>query len=138
MPLFFVWFRKTILLFLVFIAGAVALWFWGSLKFVYSHGDRAGYIQKFSQKGWLIKTWEGEMAMVTLPGAIPEKFMFTVRNLTAVEKIKAVIGQRVVLEYDEHKALPGTLFGDTPYFVTNVRAAEDLPFSPQSIFKEEK
>ncbi|MGZ9076524.1 MAG: hypothetical protein ACXW13_12200, partial [Burkholderiaceae bacterium] len=50
------------------------------LTWNYSTGERAGWVQKLSRKGWLCKTWEGEMAMVSMPGAIPEKFLFTVRD----------------------------------------------------------
>jgi len=35
-----------------------------TLQVVYSDGERVGYIQKISRKGWVCKTWEGELAMV--------------------------------------------------------------------------
>lgn len=124
------WIRKISFSLLLLIAGGIALWFWGSLKFVYSHGDRAGYIQKFSQKGWVFKTWEGELAMVTLPGSIPEKFLFTVRDPAAVAKVQELIGKRVVIIYEEHKALPGNIFGDTSYFVKDAKTVEDMPLTP--------
>ena len=38
------------------------------LNWSYSTGDRAGWLQKLSEKGWVCKTWEGEMALVSLPG----------------------------------------------------------------------
>ena len=43
------------------------------LHWSYSTGERAGWVQKLSHKGWLCKTWEGEMAMVSMPGTTPEK-----------------------------------------------------------------
>lgn len=49
----------------------IVAWTWFTLTWSYSEGERAGYVQKFSKKGWLCKTWEGEIAMVTMPGAIP-------------------------------------------------------------------
>ena len=113
------------ILFLVIIAGA-GLYTWGTLKYVYSRGQRAGYVQKFSQKGWIFKTWEGELAMVNLPGSAPEKFYFTVRDKDVAEKFQTVIGGRATLSYDEHRGLPGSLFGDTPYWVTDVQSAADL------------
>lgn len=116
---------------LVFLA-AVTIWTWASLSYVYSTGERAGYVQKFSKKGWLIKTWEGEMAMVNLPGAMPEKFLFTVREAELAEKIKKTLGHRIVLEYNQHRGLPGTLFGDTPYFVSDVRPVIDAE-SPEPL-----
>jgi hypothetical protein len=63
---------------LVGIAIVVFGYFWVVLNWNYSTGERAGWIQKFSKKGWFCKTWEGEMAMVSMPGAVPEKFYFTV------------------------------------------------------------
>lgn len=112
---------------LAVLAGAVGagLWLWAALSYVYSSGERAGYVQKISKKGWVIKTWEGELAMVNLPGAMPEKFIFTVRDEAVAQRIQSTIGQRVALTYEEHKGLPGNLFGDTRYFVTNVAAVAE-------------
>ncbi len=96
-------------------------WLWVSLKYVYSSGERAGYVQKFSRKGWIIKTWEGDLAMVNLPGAMSERFAFTVRNEEIAKQISESMGQRVVIKYDQHRFLPGTTFGETEYFVVSVR-----------------
>ena len=98
-----------------------ALWTWGALKFVYSAGERAGYVQKFSRKGWLFKTWEGELAMVNLPGTVPEIFSFTVRDDAVADRIRSNLGERVVILYNEHRGLPGNIFGDTRYFVIDAR-----------------
>ena len=103
------------------------LWTWLTLNWSFSEGERAGYIQKFSNKGWLCKTWEGEIAMVTMPGAIPEKFSFTVRESPVVEKINSLAGKRVVLSYQQHKFIPFSCFGETEYFVTSVREMSDQP-----------
>lgn len=105
-------------------------WTWMTLHWSYSEGDRAGYVQKFSKKGWLCKTWEGEIAMVTMPGAIPEKFELTVRDDGVAEKINALAGKRVVLYYQQHKFLPTSCFGETEYFVENVREMLDTPAYP--------
>ena len=102
-------------------------WVWLSLNWSYSEGDRAGYVQKFSKKGWLCKTWEGEIAMVTMPGAIPKKFAFTVRDDAVAGKINALAGKRVVLFYQQHKFIPTSCFGETEYFVANVREMMDTP-----------
>ncbi|MBL0349086.1 MAG: hypothetical protein IPP68_01750 [Elusimicrobia bacterium] len=118
--------KYSILTLLAALAG-LALWVGGSLTYVYSSGERAGYVQKISKKGWVIKTWEGELAMVNLPGAMPEKFVFTVREETVARRIQATIGQRVALSYQEHRGLPGNLFGDTRYFVINVGAVDPAP-----------
>jgi hypothetical protein len=93
-----------------------------TLNWDYSSGTRSGYVQKFSKKGWLCKTWEGEIAMVNVPGAMQERFSFTVRNDSVAALINRFQGQRVVIEYEEHKGIPSSCFGDTPYFVRGVRA----------------
>ena len=91
------------------------------VRFSYSDGERAGYVQKFSRKGWLCKTWEGELAMANLPGSMPELFAFTVWDDEVAGKINALIGQRVVLHYQEKVGLPTSCFGETRHFVDDVR-----------------
>jgi hypothetical protein len=92
-----------------------------TLNWNYSSGTRSGYVQKFSKKGWLCKTWEGEIAMVNVPGAMQERFTFTVRNDSIAGLLNRYQGQRVVIEYDEHKGIPSSCFGETSYFVRGVR-----------------
>lgn len=111
-----------LLLLLLLAAGGFALYVWITLRYDYSEGERAGYIQKFSRKGWLCKTWEGELAMVNLPGALPEVFPFSVRDEAVAQRINASMGQRVTLHYEQHVGVPTTCFGETDYFVTEVRA----------------
>ncbi len=113
-------------------------WVWLTLHWSYSDGERAGYVQKLSRKGWLCKTWEGEMAMVTMPGAIPEKFLFTVPDDALAESINAQAGKRVVLTYQQHKFVPSSCFGETEYFVDGVKAiaAGELPAAtPQGVLQ---
>jgi hypothetical protein len=105
----------------VLAAGGFALYTWATLAYSYSSGERAGYVQKFSHKGWLCKTWEGELAMVNLPGAMPEVFRFTVRDDAVAARINQSMGQRVALHYEQHRGVPSSCFGDTEYFVTDVR-----------------
>jgi hypothetical protein len=93
-----------------------------TLNYTYSRGSRAGYVQKFSQKGWLCKTWEGEIAMVNVPGAAQERFAFSVRSDSIAALINRHQGERVVLEYEQHKGIPTSCFGETEYFVKGVRA----------------
>lgn len=93
-----------------------------TLNWSYSSGTRTGYVQKFSKKGWICKTWEGEIAMVNVPGAMQERFEFTVRNDSIASLLNRYQGQRVVIEYDQHLGIPSSCFGDTQYFVTGVRA----------------
>ncbi len=95
-----------------------------ALHWSYSEGERAGFVQKLSKKGWLCKTWEGELALVSLPGAAPEKFIFTVRDDVVAERINKQVGTRVALVYAQHKGLPTSCFGDTNYFVEDIKTIQ--------------
>ncbi len=119
------WLIRGSIGFLLFAVLGLALWTWVAMSYVYSTGERAGYIQKFSRRGWVIKTWEGELAMVNLPGTTPEIFKFTVRDEAAAKKIQETMGLRVNLSYQQHKGLPGDFFGDTSYFVINARRVDE-------------
>lgn len=103
---------------------AVALWAWVSLGYTYERGDRAGYIKKISKKGWLCKTWEGELAMANLPGTMPQIFSFTVRNDSIAGLLEKSAGKQVSLIYEQHRGVPTSCFGDTEYFVTGIRRIE--------------
>ena len=96
-------------------------WTWITLSYSYSTGERAGYIQKLSEKGWLCKTWEGELAMANLPGAMPEIFKFSVRNDSVAHLLQKDIGKRVTIDYEQHRGVPSSCFADTQYYITNVR-----------------
>ena len=114
-----------ILLILLVVAGAgLAGFSWLMLQWSYSTGERAGFVQKLSRKGYVCKTWEGEMALVSLPGAAPEKFNFTVQNDIVAERINKQMGTRVVLVYAQHKGLLSSCFGETEYFVTDIKAIQ--------------
>jgi hypothetical protein len=102
----------------------ITLWTALALSYSYSKGDRTGYVQKFSKKGWVCKTWEGELAMVSMPGTLTQVFPFTVRDDAVAAKVNAVAGKRVALTYEEHPGLPLSCFGETSYFVTDVRPLE--------------
>lgn len=107
----------------VVLLGAVALFVAytaGALHWSYSNGERAGFLQKVSQKGWVCKTWEGELLLVSMPGVMPEKFLFTVRDEAVAQQVNAAIGKKVTLSYAQHKGLPTSCFGDTDYFVEKV------------------
>ncbi len=98
----------------------LVLYTWGSLKWVYSSGERVGYVQKLSEKGFVCKTFEGELVLVSMPGTQAEKFLFTVKDAEVAKNINASIGKRVSLTYEEHKGIPSSCFGETSYFVQNV------------------
>ena len=121
---------RTVLVFVVGLLLLAVLWTWLALSWSYSAGERAGYVQKFSRKGWICKTWEGEIAMVTMPGAIPEKFQFTVRDDAVAARINDLAGKRVVLHYEQHKFLPTSCFGETEYFVVSAKEMKDEALAP--------
>lgn len=115
---------KTFFLVLLGALALFALYIFIALNWSYSTGERAGFLQKVSNKGWICKTWEGELSLVAMPGAAPEKFLFTVRDEAIAQKITAAAGKRVTLNYEQHKGLPTSCFGDTDYFVTGVTEIE--------------
>ena len=115
-----------VLLELVTLAGA---YFWLALKWSYSTGERAGWVQKLSDKGWVCKTWEGELALVSLPGSSPEKFAFTIRDEAVAAEITKVMGKRVSLHYEQKVGLPTSCFGDTRYYVTGVTVSDEIPLA---------
>ena len=100
------------------------LYTWASLSWVYSSGERAGYVQKFSLKGYVCKTWEGEIVLVSMPGTQAEKFVFTVKDEAVAKKVNDSLGKRVKIVYTEHKGIPSSCFGETPYFVNDVHVLE--------------
>ncbi|TWI70245.1 hypothetical protein IP91_01329 [Pseudoduganella lurida] len=116
--------RFSPLLILVGLVVVAALVFWAwvasTLNFAYSEGERAGYLQKFSKVGWLCKTWEGELLLTSMPGAIPEKFLFSARDDAIAAQLSAAIGKRVNLTYAQHKGVPTNCFGETEYYVERV------------------
>lgn len=103
----------------------IGLWIAITLNYTFSAGDRAGYVQKFSRKGWICKTWEGELAMANIPGAMPEIFRFSVRDDAVARQIEQDMGRRVSLTYEQHRGVPTSCFGDTEYFVTAVRSVDE-------------
>ena len=113
--------------FVVVVVAAILLfagYVWVALHWAYSNGERAGNLQKISEKGWICKTWEGELLLTTVPGLVPEKFIFTVRDESVVEQLLANSGKRVVLTYSQHKGIPTTCFGDTEYFIDKVQVIQ--------------
>ncbi|MEK6662662.1 MAG: hypothetical protein AABY73_02230 [Pseudomonadota bacterium] len=104
---------------------------WLVLSWSYSSGERAGYVQKFSHKGWLCKTWEGEMALVSMPGTVAEKFYFTVRDDALAKRINPSIGQRVALSYEQHIGVPTSCFGETQYFISDIKTVDEPGFTPK-------
>ena len=115
---------------LVLLAVLAEAYFWLALKWSYSTGERAGWVQKFSNKGWVCKTWEGELALVSLPGSAVEKFVFTVHDDEVAKAVAAATGKRVTLHYEEKVGLPTSCFGETRHFVTGVTITPEIPIGP--------
>ncbi len=120
---------KRLILVLLALVVLAALYFWAALSWSYSSGERAGWVQKFSHKGWICKTWEGELALVSLPGSTPEMFAFTVRDDAVAAQVTKVMGKRVSLHYEEKVGLPTTCFGETRHYVTGVSVSEEIPLA---------
>jgi hypothetical protein len=114
---------KLLVVLVVFVA-VIMLYFWTVLTWGYSEGERAGILQKFSSKGWVCKTYEGELAISIVPGVTPTIWNFSVREESVARQIEQAVGRRVVLHYKEHKGIPSDCFGETSYFVDSVRIVE--------------
>ena len=108
----------------------LALYFFVAWNWSYSTGERAGWVQKISKKGWVCKTWEGELALVSLPGSSVEKFNFTVRDDAVARQVAAATGKRVTLHYEEKVGLPTSCFGETRHFVTKVTETSEISIGP--------
>lgn len=115
---------KYAILLLIIPIALFSLYTWASLNWVYSSGERAGYVQKFSLKGYVCKTWEGEIVLVSMPGTQAEKFMFTVKDDVTAKKVNDSLGKRVKLIYEEHKGIPSSCFGESAYFVQDIHVLE--------------
>ena len=115
---------KSLTILLVSAIALFSLYVYIALNWSYSSGERAGFLQKVSHKGWICKTWEGELSLVAMPGSAPEKFLFTIRDEAVAQKVSAAAGKRVTLNYEQHKGLPSSCFGDTEYFVVDVKPIE--------------
>ena len=117
----------SLLSILVIAALLFAAYIFIAFSWSYSEGERAGFMQKLSSKGWICKTWEGELSLIAIPGAAPEKFFFTVRDEAVATQIEATMGKRVTLHYEQHKGLPTSCFGETDYFVNSVKEVVPQP-----------
>ncbi len=120
---------RTLLALLVLALLAIAAWSWFSLSWSYSDGDRGGVLQKFSRKGWVCKTYEGELAMYIVAGVTPQIWQFSVRDPKVAQQLGNFVGERVQLHYTEHVGVPTNCFGETSYYVDRVLPAP-MPDSP--------
>jgi hypothetical protein len=119
-----IWPRALLAGLIVIPLAVLGIWAGIALNWSYSKGDRAGYVQKLSKKGWICKTWEGELAMANLPGTMPQIFAFSIRSDSIASLLQRSMGKRVDITYEEHRGVPTKCFGETPYYITDVRPAE--------------
>jgi hypothetical protein len=114
------WMLTAILFLIVLPLAAFALWVSVTLNFSYSNGTRVGELRKFSQKGWVCKTWEGELAVASGPAVVPQIFEFSVRDDQVATQLESANGQYVRITYEQHRGVPTRCFGETEYYVTKV------------------
>lgn len=100
-------------------------YFYWKYYFTYSDGNRTGLLQKFSRKGNLFKTYEGELVLnsLTSSSTMPlsaEKFYFSVDKQAVSNKLMGMEGQKVIVHYEEKKGVLAWR-GDSNYIVDSVR-----------------
>jgi len=120
--------RWVLTLLLVVIVGG-GLWTWLTLAWAYSDGERAGVLQKFSRRGWICKTQEGELAQYVVAGVSPQIWEFSVRDPAVGAQLNKAVGRQVQLYYTEHKGVLSSCFADTRYFVDRVTVVGNQPGS---------
>ena len=109
-------FARILGLLLALVVLLAVLWTWFSLSWAYSEGERAGVLQKFSKKGWLCKTYEGELAQYVVGGVSPQIWYFSTRDEKLAQQLGAAVGDQIRLHYTEHRGVPTSCFAETPYF----------------------
>lgn len=118
--------RKTLLFLFVGFVVIVTSYFVFNYYASYSEGVRSGELIKFSSKGYLFKTWEGEISQ-GISGAQIFKFSVLDNQTKVITDLKNYQGQYVKVTYTErYRTFPW--WGDTNYFITDV-APDKSPFS---------
>lgn len=112
-------FRRVLLILIAVLIAAVALWTWFTLSWAYSTGDRAGVLLKFSKKGWICKTYEGQLALYVVGGVAPQLWDFSTRDEALAARLSQAVGEEIQLSYEEHRGVPTNCFAETPYFAND-------------------
>jgi hypothetical protein len=121
---------RSLVLLVLLAAVALALWTWLTLSWAYSEGERAGVLQKFSRKGWICKTREGEVAQFVVAGVSPQIWLFSVRDDAVAAQLDKAVGHHIQLHYTEHRGIPTSCFAETSYFVDRVTEETDTSQAP--------
>jgi len=120
--------RKIIIIITLVIVVILSLFFLIA-NYTYSEGNRAGVVVKFSKKGYLLKTYEGELnmgGMGNLPNTAQQNMLwqFSVREQSVADTLMNLEGRKVSLHYKEIiKNMPWQ--GETEYFVDGVKLIHD-------------
>jgi len=114
--------RILVTLLAVLIVGG-GLWTWIALHLSFASGEKQGYVQTLERKGVVCKTWEGELAASPLPGstAAPEVIPFTIRDDSVATSLQRSAGRLVALQYEDHRGVPTSCFGETGRYVVGFR-----------------
>lgn len=121
--------KKTLYLILFLIVLFIAGFIYWNYFYTFSDGSRAGVLQKFSRKGNVFKTYEGEMILSSVQSTtnVPlasEKFFFSVANKDVAQKLSDLQGEFIVVYYNEKKStLPWR--GESTYMVDSVAVREN-------------
>jgi hypothetical protein len=113
---------KWLLIIIVIIGLSVFYW---KYFYTYSEGYRAGLLQKFSHKGAIFKTYEGEMILSSVSTSrdvaiASDKFLFSVVNKSLIRQFDTLQGLTVIVHYRQKNE---SIFwrGDSPYLVDSVK-----------------
>jgi hypothetical protein len=117
-------FGRIAVIVLLLVGLLAVLWTWFTLSWAYSEGERAGVLQKFSKKGWICKTYEGELAQYVVGGVAPQIWYFSTRDEKVAAELNKAVGEQIRLHYTEHRGVPTTCFAETPYFAEGFTIVE--------------
>jgi hypothetical protein len=117
--------KKFVLYFLLIVMLVLGSFIYWKYYFTYSDGYRAGLLQKFSRKGNVFKTYEGEMILSSVQSnanvtIASEKFFFSVTDKNIALQLEKIQGESIVVHYlEKNGAFPWN--GESYYFVDSVR-----------------
>lgn len=99
--------RWFFIVFIILLIAGGGYGYW-KFNFVYSEGYREGILNKYSTKGLIFKTNEGEMLM---PGTIPTMnqlsnnyFYFSATDKKVNEALKEAAGKKIKVHYIQYNA----------------------------------